>query len=126
MNLAQSKKPTVLIVLNDHDRRVRLRKMCEENTPLAVASAANPVEALELLKKMDTPSFILLSTQPSSLMGYEDFLHHKARDPRLGGIPVVLLSMEILGKLPQGAMLEVKAPISLPDLQSLVKRYARS
>ncbi len=117
---------SVLIVLADHDRRVRTRKMCEESFGLTVTTIASPLEGLSLFNKIKAPGFILLSSDPLPLMTYEEFLRFLGRNPQLARIPVVLLSLKPVVPVPSGVTEQVEAPISLKTLGELVKKYCVS
>lgn len=114
---------SIMIILADHDRRVRLRKMSEEQYGLTVQSAANPMEALAQLQKISPPDFILLSSEPLALMTSEEFISFKNRIPEMKSIPIILLSIAPSKALPTGVMEEVLAPLSERDLNRLVSKF---
>jgi CheY-like chemotaxis protein len=120
---APKRRKTVLIIIDDHDKRVRLRKSCEERHGLHVETAANAKEGLELLRKWEAPDFILLSSDPLPLMSYEEFLDAKSKDPKLAKVPVVLVSQEPVVPLPRTVAGEVFAPVSNKDLAVLTEQF---
>ncbi len=56
-----------------------------------VAGAADGVEALEYLRSHEPPCLILLDLELPRLDG-RHFQQEKAKDPRLGSVPVVIIS----------------------------------
>jgi CheY-like chemotaxis protein len=82
--------------------------------------------ALEHLRQGALPSLILLDLMMPRLSG-ADFLREVRRDPRLGGIPVVVLSgdneaVKISEALGVGCCL--RKPVELDDLIDVVSRLA--
>ncbi|MEO7164108.1 MAG: hypothetical protein ABI041_14405 [Bdellovibrionia bacterium] len=117
---------SILIILSDHNQRVSFREMAERTFGISVFSAGSAFQGLDLLKRIKSPEFILLSSQPFPLMTYEQFLSHKSRDPSIAGIPVVLLSTALIKPMPAGIDQQVADLLSKEDLAALIKRYNSS
>ena len=120
---ASKRRKSVLIIIDDHDKRVRLRKSCEERHGLHVETAANPKEGLDLLHKWEPPDFILLSSDPLPLMSFDEFLDAKSKEPKFAKVPVVLVSQEPVVPLPRTVAGEVFSPVSNKDLAVLAEQF---
>jgi chemosensory pili system protein ChpA (sensor histidine kinase/response regulator) len=81
---------TVLVVDDDRDVRDVMTQFLRLEG-YAVATAANGLEALEHLRSGDAPCLILLDVMMPEMDGVRFRLEQK-KDPRLSGIPVVVVS----------------------------------
>jgi CheY-like chemotaxis protein len=107
---------TILVVEDDHDTRVSLRKLLEAEGYF-VFSAANGRVGLEIIQRIKPPCLILLDCI-MPLMNGEEFLAAVQSDQNLHTIPVVVVSA-----FPDSAKkLVAKAFVQKPiDLDILLK-----
>jgi CheY-like chemotaxis protein len=81
----------ILIVEDDDDISSSMTELLEEEG-YAVTRAANGVEALSRLRSGgELPQLVLLDLMMPLMDGYE-FRETQRRDPKLSGIPIVLMS----------------------------------
>jgi CheY-like chemotaxis protein len=81
----------ILIVDDDNDVRSALSEMLQEEG-FSVSGAPNGREALALLRGGNVhPAVILLDLMMPGMDGW-DFRSEQMRDPRLAGVPVVIVS----------------------------------
>jgi CheY-like chemotaxis protein len=114
-----SAKPQVLIVDDDTDIRETLADVLEDRGFSAI-TAANGLEALELLRKISPPLIVLLDLMMPTMDGYE-FLDERAKDPALQAIPVAVLSAgHGVERVRQHATI-VPKPVNLLKLVSLLE-----
>lgn len=81
---------TVLVVEDDHDTRVSLRQTLEAEG-YVVRSAANGIHAIDVLRRYEPPSLILLDVMMPMMNGPE-FLDKLRSHPTWKLIPVVVVS----------------------------------
>jgi CheY-like chemotaxis protein len=114
---------SVLVVEDDFDLRDALVPILEYEGH-RVVSAANGREALDRLHDMTPPSLILLDLMMPVMNG-QDFRAEQLRDPRLAGIPVVVVSAHPKAEeqaARMGAIGCLKKPFDVADLIELVRR----
>lgn len=92
--MSRSKKSacgTVLVV--DDDPQIR-ESLCEllDQTGYSVLQAENGRRALDLLKEISRPPFVVLLDMAMPVLDGFQFLEQRAGDPHLRGIPVVVVS----------------------------------
>lgn len=110
----------ILIVEDDHDTRVAYRKTLEEEG-YAVTSSTNGKSALEVLRKKNSIGLIFLDMN-MPIMGGNEFLKIKARDPSIPDIPVVVITSQ--GEnIASPVSAAFQKPIDLLDLIKTAKRY---
>ena len=80
---------TILVIESDHEVRVSLRQTLEAEG-YCVQSTTNGIEAVEFLKKVPPPNFVLLNPELPS-MSADKFLQMKQQDAELRPIPVIEL-----------------------------------
>lgn len=80
----------VLVVEDDAFARQTLATILKSEGH-TVTTASNGQEALACLRALPCPGLILLDLMMPIMDGWE-FCRHQAKDPRLAGIPVVILS----------------------------------
>lgn len=85
--------PDVLLVEDDHAVREVVQELLEAEG-YRVLPARNGREALERLREMPAPRMILADLMMPEMSGSE-LSAELARDPRLSGIPMVLMSADI-------------------------------
>lgn len=112
---------TILVIEDDHDTRVSLRKILEREGYF-VFSAADGKAGLELLHRIKPPCLIILDVI-MPLMNGAEFLDAIEKDPILHLVPVVLLSAfpEAAKKLVVKAF--VQKPIELDSLLDAVREH---
>ena len=118
---------TVLVVEDDFD-------LCDALVPILeyeghrVVSAANGREALDRLQAMPPPSVILLDLMMPVMDGWQ-FREEQLHDPKLAGIPVVIVSGQglLMRQAPAHGVSEVlRKPLELRDLLTAVERHVHS
>jgi CheY-like chemotaxis protein len=80
----------ILVVEDDLDIQSAVADLLEEEG-FAVSCASNGAEALRLLDSADAPALIVLDLMMPVMDGWE-FRSAQQRDPRLAGIPVLVVS----------------------------------
>ena len=114
----------ILIVEDDFDIRDALMQILEEEG-YGVRGAANGQEALELLAREPAPKLILLDLMMPVMNGWQ-FRAEQLKDPRLAGVPVLVISADPHLQLKAeslGAVGLLKKPISLDELLVAVKSH---
>lgn len=109
---------TILIVENDHNLRVFMRSVLEEEKHF-VMSVTNGADALSILTKTSTPSLIILGTR-LPLMNADLFLNTLKSQNEFSRIPVAQLLEEGESLLP-GLCHYLKIPFEKKDLLEIVK-----
>ncbi|MEW6056272.1 MAG: response regulator [Bdellovibrionota bacterium] len=111
------KHKSILVVEDDHDTRVALREVLE-NEDYIVVTATNGRMALEILKNF-RPSLILLDIMMPIMDGF-DFLAWVGKNASLRSIPVVTVSAHVLAaKLPEGVVF-IKKPLEIDTVLKTV------
>ncbi len=112
----------VLIVDDDPDL-LDVTSFVIENEGMAVETARNGEEALELLRAGKHPELVLLDLMMPVMNGWE-FLDEVAKDPSLQGIPVVVLTATARTQI-SGALEVLTKPMDLTALLRVVEHYLR-
>ncbi|PYO95497.1 MAG: response regulator [Gemmatimonadetes bacterium] len=113
---------SILVIDDDADIRLMLRELLTE-TGFLVHTAREGQHALHLLDKIDPPDLILLDYKMPVMDG-KQFLAGMRSNPRLQGIPVVILSAAT--REWSGAHLEVEEVLTKPiDLEVLLRTVTR-
>lgn len=118
----QSKSARILVVEDDEDLRAELTSLLEENG-YSVAVAADGRAALEYLQAHNAPSLVLLDLMMPVMNGWE--LHQTMKtDPKLAGIPVVVVSCVDDGwRAISGIDAFLQKPVSTMRLLDLAEHY---
>ena len=113
----------ILIVDDDHDIRQTLSEVLEDEGYL-VQSVANGAEALQALREGRLlPALILLDLMMPVMDGFQ-FRLEQQRDPRIAGIPVVVITAGGNHDLKTIDAVEVIAkPIKLARLLSAIEQH---
>ncbi len=107
----------IMLIDDDADTRMTIRDFLTAEG-FVVHTARDGQHALHMLEKMDPPDLILLDYKMPVMDG-KQFLAVQRRTPRLGNIPVVILSAAT--REWSGAHLEVEEVLSKPvDLEVLL------
>lgn len=115
---------SVLVVDDDFDIREALGGILED-MGFAVQTAADGMEALELLRARAHPGLILLDLMMPRMNGYQ-FRAIQARDPLLSPIPVVVFTAD--GRIDRhaadlAALTCLRKPIDVDELVAAVRRH---
>ena len=115
-------RSTVLVVEDDHDIRVSVRNLLEDEG-YRVLTVTNGHLALDLLERVDPiPSLIILDLMLPVMDGWQ-FAEQMRTRPRLADIPIVIMSAYQEPPPPAGVVGFVKKPIDTAALLSVVGRY---
>ena len=88
-----SAEKTVLLAEDDPDIREAVHDLLTDEGYVAI-EAANGQEALEYLRSHSAPSIILLDWNMGPVDGPQ-FMAEVGRDPRLAGVPVLLMTADV-------------------------------
>lgn len=112
----------ILLVEDDGDLRDAMADTLEESG-YSVAAVSNGLECLEWLREAERPpSLILLDLMMPVMDGWQ-FRIEQLKDPKLAGIPVVILSA-MASPAGNDGVEHLKKPVKLQPLLALVARYS--
>jgi CheY-like chemotaxis protein len=118
-------QPTILIVDDDDELRDVLA-LALQSVGYAVTTAKNGWEALEFLRKGNSPSVILLDLMMPVMSGWE-FCQAQQADPDLSEIPVLVMSavarMDPASPYYAEAIDAIGKPVSLEELLQKIRPY---
>jgi CheY-like chemotaxis protein len=115
-------RQTVMVVEDDHDTRVSLRYLLEEEGYI-VLTATDGHSALELLESRAVkPCLILLDLMLPVMDGWH-FATHLRERPALSDIPIVIMSAFREPPPPEGIVGFLHKPINAESLLKLVENY---
>ena len=112
-----------VLIVNDDPDLLDATSFVIETEGMAVETARNGEEALALIGTGRRPALVLLDLVMPVMNGWE-FLATVANDPRLKGIPVVVLTAAEHAEVP-GALEVLSEPMDLKELLRVVARYVR-
>jgi CheY-like chemotaxis protein len=116
---------TILVVEDDHDIRVSVRNVLEDEG-YTVLTVTNGRSALDMLEREaavgDTPCLIILDLMLPVMDGWH-FADELRQDPQLGQIPIVIMSAYDSPPPPRGAVAFVKKPIDTEALLQAIERH---
>ncbi|MCM2280102.1 MAG: response regulator [Oligoflexia bacterium] len=115
----EASRKTVLVVEDDHDTRVTLRRALEEAGHFVV-SAGNGAAALTLLEQVSTPSVVVLDLN-MPLMNGEQFLQIFRADAKFAAVPVIQMSAAHSPRLP-GTCCAISKPFDIEKLLQAIER----
>ena len=119
---AAPERGTILVVEDDHDIRVSVRMVLEDEG-YQVLTVTNGRMALDLLDRVsDEPCLILLDLMLPVMDGWH-FAAHLREHPRFAGIPIVIMSAYETPPPPAGAVGFVKKPVDTEALLHLVSLH---
>ena len=111
------KKPFVLVI-DDSVEGASLLKRYLELEGFNTRTAANGLEALDLIGEGQAPEVVFVDLVMPVMDGYE-FLRRTGADPRLGRIPIYVFSASSPGVLPRPVEGVLEKPV---DVDVLVER----
>jgi CheY-like chemotaxis protein len=123
--LASEHRGTVLVVEDDHDIRVSVRMVLEDEG-FKVLTVTNGRMALDLLDRIttDEPCLILLDLMLPVMDGWH-FAAHLREHPRFAEIPIVIMSAYETPPPPASAVGFVKKPVDTEALLRLVSLHCK-
>ena len=117
-------RDTILVVEDDHDIRVSVRSLLEDEG-YEVLSVTNGVAALSTLEHLDElPGLIILDLMLPVMDGWQ-LAERLRQKPRLAAIPIVIMSAYDDPPAPVGARAFVKKPVDLDALLRAVSTHYR-
>ena len=114
---------TTVLVVDDDPDLLEVTCFALEGEGIAVMTARNGEEALELLRAGKLPGLVLLDLMMPVMNGWQ-FLDEITKIPSLEAIPVVVLTAAEPGEVP-GAAEVLRKPIFLRSLIEAVERHVR-
>jgi CheY-like chemotaxis protein len=115
-------RSTVLLVEDDHDIRVGVRNLLEDEG-YKVLTATNGLSALTIIDHSNPkPSLILLDLMLPVMDGWAFATELRAR-PAISTIPILVISAFTEPPPPADAVAYMKKPLSPEKLLALVERY---
>ncbi len=117
----------ILLIEDDPALRESVGEILEERG-FVVRTAESGEAALRDLRRGARPCLILLDLMMPKMTGW-DFLNRARTDPRLDGIPVVVLSGHLLGPARDSALKAtgfVRKPIRPEELVAEVEKFCKS
>ena len=115
-------RPPVLVVEDDHDVRVTLRGVLEDEG-YEVMTAANGKDALALLEHADPkPALILLDLMMPIMDGWQLVETLRAQE-LFAAIPFIVHSAFVDLGLPDGASAVLRKPIDVDNVVALVNKH---
>jgi CheY-like chemotaxis protein len=119
---AVEQRGTILVVEDDHDIRVSVRAVLEDEG-FEVLTVTNGRMALDMLERISpVPCLIILDLMLPVMDGWH-FAAHLREHPDLGHIPIVIMSAYESPPPPQGVVGFVKKPIDTDKLLHLVSLH---
>lgn len=113
---------TILVVEDDHDIRVGVRMLLEDEG-FRVLTVTDGRSALELLERAPEPPRLILLDLMLPVMDGWHFAKLVRKRPRLAGIPIVIMSAYEDPPPPEGVVGFIKKPVNADLLLRLVAPY---
>ena len=115
-------RSTILVVEDDHDIRVSMRALLEDEG-YKVVTVTNGLAALSALERSaELPSLILLDLMLPVMDGWH-FADRIRLNPRLANIPIVIMSAYEDPPPPEGILGFIKKPVNTDVLLSVVSAH---
>jgi two-component system, chemotaxis family, chemotaxis protein CheY len=115
-------RATVMVVEDDHDIRVGVRALLEDEG-FRVLTVTNGLSALDVLERaQEKPSLIILDLMLPVMDGWHFAEQLRAR-PRLAGIPIVIMSAYDDPPPPEGVVGFIKKPLNAEALLRMVTTH---
>lgn len=117
------KRPRILIVEDEHDVRVSLRQVLQDQG-YVVWTATNGFSALRLLDQIKRPRVIILDLMMPIMNGVE-FLKEKEQRSNIANIPVIAMTASLESSpLVQGSVQAfLQKPFAVSKLNELLQPY---
>jgi CheY-like chemotaxis protein len=110
---------TILVIEDDHDIRVGVRSLLEDEG-FRVVTVTDGRSALELLERSPEPPCVILLDLMLPVMDGWHFADLMRQRPRLAGIPIVIMSAYEDPPPPNGIVGFVKKPVNAEALLRLL------
>jgi CheY-like chemotaxis protein len=110
---------TILVIEDDHDIRVGVRSLLEDEG-FRVVTVTDGRSALELLERSPEPPCVILLDLMLPVMDGWHFADLMRQRPRLAGIPIVIMSAYADPPPPNGIVGFVKKPVNAEALLRLL------
>ena len=115
---------TILVVEDDHDIRVSVRMVLEDEgyEVFTVTNGRSALDMLERTTDTDRPCLIILDLMLPVMDGWH-FADRLSEDPQLGQIPIVIMSAYESPPPPARAVGFVKKPVDTETLLRMVAQH---
>jgi CheY-like chemotaxis protein len=120
--VARDPPPVVLVVEDDHDSRVMIRSILEDEG-YVVHSAANGRVAVEMLSSGQVRPALLIVDLNMPVMDGWQLMGFLRGHPELAAVPVGVQSGDRDSTLPDGVSFVLQKPINVDALLALVKHH---
>jgi len=114
--------PVIVVVEDDHDARVVIRSVLEEEG-YVVHSAANGRVAVEILSSLENPPKLLLVDLNMPVMDGWELVGYLQNHPELSTVPVGIQSADRDTTLPDGVAFVLQKPIDVDALLAVVRHH---
>jgi CheY-like chemotaxis protein len=113
---------TILVIEDDHDIRVGVRSLLEDEG-FRVVTVTDGRSALEILERAPEPPCVILLDLMLPVMDGWHFAELLRQRPLLAGIPIVIMSAYEDPPPPEGVVGFIKKPVNAEALLRLVAPY---
>ena len=120
----REKRPAILVVEDDHDSRVLLRTLLEDEG-YVVHTAANGRDAVEMLTSGRVAPDLLLVDLNMPVMDGWQLMAHVRRHPELSAIPIGIQTGDTESTLPDGVAFVLSKPVDVDALIAVVRHHCR-
>ena len=111
-----------ILVIDDNQEVLSAMSFFLEMKGFSVRTAHDGLEGLDGMKAEDHISLVLLDLCMPVMDGWE-FLRHRADDPRIAKIPVIVISAVLPGSI-DGVQAVMRKPVHPEELVDAVRRHA--
>jgi len=114
--------PSTILLIDDEASVLEMLKLILEEDGYVIVTAANGCEALNALAKLEEPpAMILLDLMMPEMNGWQFFAALRA-DPRLRGIPVVVMTAYSRREFDVPDVEILRKPFDIPALRDATER----
>ena len=118
----RSQPPAILVVEDDHDSRVMMRSLLEDEG-YVVHTAANGRDAVEKLSLLHLrPQLVIVDLNMPVMDGWE-LMGYLRKHPELSMIPVGIQSGDVDTTLPDGVSFVINKPVDVEALLAVVRHH---
>jgi CheY-like chemotaxis protein len=118
----RTEPPAILVVEDDHDSRVMMRSLLEEEG-YVVHTAANGRDAVEKLSSHRVrPQLLIVDLNMPVMDGWE-LMGYLRKHPELSMIPVGVQSADEDATLPDGVAFVINKPVDVEALLAVVRHH---